>query len=101
MRQVLILFSAFLLASCNIQKEEVDLIIHNGSIHTLDQSSSVVQAIAIKDGRIIELGPERAILNRYKAAEQIDLKSLPMRWCLLDPARLAPYHRPKNDSARR
>ena len=78
MRQFLILFAAFLLVSCNIQKEEVDLILHNGSIHTLDPSSSVAQAIAIKDGRIIELGPERAILNRYKAAEVIDLKLRPV-----------------------
>ncbi len=77
MRQTILLAIIIALASCNFAKEEVDLIIHNGSIHSLDPNNQVFQAIAIKDGRILDLGAERAILNRYKAPQMIDLKLKP------------------------
>jgi len=52
--------------------KSVDLVIHNAKIHTMDQSDHIEEAIAIKDGKIIEVGPERQILNRYSAEEEID-----------------------------
>lgn len=52
--------------------ESVDLIIHNARIHTMDDDMSVHDAIAIKDGKIVEIGPERQILNKYSADEYID-----------------------------
>jgi len=52
--------------------KSVDLVIHNAKIHTMDQSDHTEEAIAIKDGKIIEVGPERQILNRYSAEEEID-----------------------------
>ena len=52
--------------------EKVDLIIHNAKVYTMDESNSIEDAIAIRDGKIIEVGPEREILNRYQADEFID-----------------------------
>jgi len=52
--------------------ESVDLIIHNARIHTMDEELSVHDAIAIRDGKIVEIGPERQILNKYSADEYID-----------------------------
>ncbi|MCH2230781.1 MAG: amidohydrolase [Crocinitomicaceae bacterium] len=60
-----------LISSC-MKGESVDLIIHNAKVHTMDDSNSIEDAIAIRDGKIIEVGPEREILNRYKADEFID-----------------------------
>ncbi len=77
MRRTFLLLLVITLASCSFKKEEVDLILHNGSIHSLDPNNQVFQAIAIKDGRILDLGAERAILNRYKAPQVIDLKLKP------------------------
>jgi predicted amidohydrolase YtcJ len=54
--------------------KQVDLILHNGKIHTVDELFSVQEAIAIKDGKIVEVGPERQILNKYSAKEYLDLK---------------------------
>lgn len=53
--------------------EDVDLIIHNARIHTMvDGDDKVYDAIAIKDGKIVEIGPERQILNKYSAKEYVD-----------------------------
>jgi len=61
--------AAALLASCGYRDRDADLVVHNAVIHSLDGSNAVHQAMAMKDGRIIELGPERQIMNRYAAKE--------------------------------
>lgn len=55
-----------------MKSQKVDLIIHNAQIHTLDPNNTIYEAIAIKDGKILELGPQRQILNKYSAKESID-----------------------------
>jgi predicted amidohydrolase YtcJ len=62
-----------LIQSCAFQNEVADLIIHNAVIYTVDEQFSTAEAMAIKDGKILEVGPERAILNKYKAARNIDV----------------------------
>jgi predicted amidohydrolase YtcJ len=52
--------------------EHVDLIIHNAQVHTMDDKLSIHEAIAIRDGKIVEVGPERQILNKYRSDESID-----------------------------
>lgn len=63
------------LAGC-IQTQEADLVVHNATIYTLDENFTTAQAMAIRDGRIIEVGAEREILNRYKAAEKYDARKM-------------------------
>jgi len=62
---------AIALTSC-FKGKSVDLIIHNAQIHSMNDKGEVFEAIAIKDGKIVELGPERQILNKYTAEEEID-----------------------------
>jgi predicted amidohydrolase YtcJ len=38
----------------------------------MDEKGSVAQAMAVRDGKIVEVGPERQILNKYSAEEIID-----------------------------
>ncbi len=54
------------LSSC-MKGKHADLIIHNAVIHSMDEKRTVYEAMAIKDGKIVELGPERQILNKYAA----------------------------------
>ncbi|MEN9743250.1 MAG: hypothetical protein RLZZ65_1055 [Bacteroidota bacterium] len=60
-----------LLSSC-MKGQKVDLIVHNAEIHCMDDLNSTAEAMAIRDGKIIELGPERQILNKYRSEESID-----------------------------
>lgn len=74
MRFLFFLLSAILItvfSSC-MKGESVDLIIHNARVNTMNEQNTVQEAIAIKDGIIIEVGPERQILNKYSADEYID-----------------------------
>jgi len=53
---------------------EVDLLIHNANIYTVDSVFSKAEAMAIKDGKILEVGAENQILNKYRAKEKVDAK---------------------------
>lgn len=64
-------FALLSLTSCKRGKS-ADLIVHNAQIHSMNDLNDVAQAMAIKDGKILEIGPERQILNRYSADETID-----------------------------
>ena len=65
---------SLLISGCGFQSLDADCIVHNGSILTLDSENSMAQALAIKDGRIVEIGANRQILNKYRAPVQIDLR---------------------------
>lgn len=61
----------FLVSSC-YKGETVDLIVHNARIYSVDSDWKVYEAMAIRDGKIVELGAERQILNKYAADESFD-----------------------------
>ena len=69
-----VLFVPLLWCGCGFKGEQADLVLHNGLILTLDESGTEAQAVAVRDGRVLEVGAERAILNRYAADRQVDLK---------------------------
>ncbi|WP_226017979.1 amidohydrolase [Novosphingobium sp. FKTRR1] len=56
-----------------LAKEQVDLILHDGKVLTVDKAFSVRSAIAVKGERIVATGGED-LLTRYDAAKVIDLK---------------------------
>lgn len=61
----------FFAASC-MKGQSVDLIVHNARIHVMNDGNDIVEAMAIKDGKVVETGPERQIMNKYRADEYID-----------------------------
>jgi len=73
----ILLFAIALLQSC-YQSEEADLVVHNAVIYSVDENFSTYDAMAVKDGKIIELGPERQILNKYKTNLKIDAGKKPV-----------------------
>ncbi len=69
----LILIFFTLLSSCGYKSKDVDLILHNGHIHPMKRGVELQEAMAVDSGRIVELGPERAIMNEYSADRTVDL----------------------------
>ncbi len=61
-----------IIIGCKTNKQ-ADLIVHNAKIYTVDKNFSVNQAMAVKDGQILELGGNNQILNNYNATEVIDV----------------------------
>ncbi len=76
-----LVLSSFLISCSN---EKADLIIHNGQIYTVDSAFSVVEAIAIKDGKIIATGSSKEIQKKYAATEKIDAKGAAVYPGLID-----------------
>jgi len=72
-----IIVIALIFTSC-YQGEEADLIIHNAKIYSCDAGFNVYEAMAIKDGIILQMGPEREILNGYDCDELIDAQLQPI-----------------------
>ena len=69
---ILLVFSLMILMSGCYKGKSVDIVIHNARIHTMNESDVIYEAIAIKEGKIVEVGPEQQILNKYTSKEEID-----------------------------
>lgn len=67
MKNILILL--FILNALFSQaQQKADLIIYNGKIATMEKQGEFMQAIAIKDGIILDTGTEKNILTAYKSS---------------------------------
>lgn len=68
-----LLLASFWLASCS-GKKTADLLVINGQIYTVDSAFTVVEAMAIKDGKILATGSSADIQKDYEASETLDAK---------------------------
>jgi hypothetical protein len=60
-----------LLTSC---KQEVDLLIFNAHVYTVNENFDQVSAFAVHDGRIVAIGNDDEISNAYTSNQTIDVK---------------------------
>lgn len=66
----ILILVVFVFSSCTMKK--ADLIIYNAKIYTVDQSFSVAEGMALKDGKIIAVGSSSDIKRSYQSVRQID-----------------------------
>src|SRR5690606_35811499 len=53
---------------------QIDLIVYNAKVYTVDSSFRTVEAVAINNGVFIDLGNSQDLLQKYKAKELLDAK---------------------------
>jgi predicted amidohydrolase YtcJ len=63
---------AFSLASCNSQREAVDLLVTNATVYTVDSTFSKAQAFAVRDGHFVAVGSTADLQSRYQASQTVD-----------------------------
>ena len=72
------LISAILLISvmysCENQKQQADLIVYNAVVYAVDDSFTVQQAFAVKDGKFVAVGTTTAITGNYVSENMIGHK---------------------------
>jgi predicted amidohydrolase YtcJ len=68
-KYTLLVVVSFLLFSCN-QKEEVDLLVYNAKIYTVDENFSEATSFAVKDGEFMAVSENS--LDDYNAKEMLD-----------------------------
>lgn len=66
------LLFALITQACNYQENGVDMVVHNALIYTVDGGFTMAEAMAIDSGKVVEVGAEREIMNRYTAKTTID-----------------------------
>nr|HMS64595.1 amidohydrolase family protein [Ignavibacteria bacterium] len=69
--RTLLLFTLIVFFSCG---EKPDIVYTNGKIYTMDENNTVVEALAIKNGKILETGSSKEIGEKYNSEEVFDLK---------------------------
>lgn len=67
----IILLFILTLSSCS---KKPDTVYVNGKIYTMDNNNTIVEAVAVKDGKILETGTTKAITDKYGSENTIDLK---------------------------
>ena len=73
----LFLFFIVLFCSC-VKLEKADLVVHNAKIYTVNPEFEIAQAMAIKDGKIIAIGKEHEMKNRFRADQFLDAQTNPI-----------------------
>ena len=79
MKCIVLLFFFVGLFSCAEQSPQADLIIHGGKIYTVEDNNPIVEAVAVKEGKIIFTGTENEVEKfRTEKTEIIDLQGKTM-----------------------
>ncbi|UMB62002.1 amidohydrolase [Lutibacter sp. A80] len=73
MKKLAILFLCILISSCE-KKETIDSIIINANIYTVNANLDKVEAFAINNGKIVDVGTTQEIQNKYAATFINDVK---------------------------
>lgn len=72
MKKILFPLSAILLlASCKF-RQRVNLVVHHAVIYTVDEKFATAEAMAIRDGKIMEVGTNDEILKKYESDEELN-----------------------------
>ncbi len=73
-KPLIYLISAFVLISCTPEKQQVDLIVTNANIYTVDDVLPKAQAFAIKDGMFIGVGTSKEINKQFSSIKILNLE---------------------------
>jgi len=73
-RIILPLFISLLIAGCG-HKKQVDLIVINARIYTVDEDFSKAQAFAVHNGKFVAVGSTRYIKADYKSDNVVNLRN--------------------------
>jgi predicted amidohydrolase YtcJ len=69
--KILVLPMVLWLAACS-STEKVDLLVYNAKIYTVDSAFSTAQAMAISDGKIVAVGSQAEIQEKYSSDSLFD-----------------------------
>ncbi len=83
MKNSLILL-VLVLMGCEAPRENVDLLVINANVYTVDKDFSRVEAFAIKDGKFADIDTSKEIQKKYLSNQIVDLKGRTITPGLID-----------------
>ena len=78
LRIIPVILLVIIMYSCENQKQKTDLIVYNALVYTVDNSFTVQQAFAVKDGKFIAVGTTTAITGNYVSENMVDANKKPV-----------------------
>jgi predicted amidohydrolase YtcJ len=82
--RIILIISIPFIMSCNTN-QQIDLIITNARIYSVDNDFNIYQSMAIDKGKIIALGNNDDVLNIYRSKQTIDLNGKAVYPGFIDP----------------
>lgn len=74
MKKLLSLFALILIISCQKEKQQVDTLVVNANVYTVNSNFDKAEAFAIKDGKFFQVGTSKDLQNTFEADTIIDAK---------------------------
>src|SRR5690554_3619735 len=74
MKKLLSLFALILIFSCQKEKQQVDILVVNANVYTVNSNFDKAEAFAIKDGKFFQVGTSKDLQNTFEADTIIDAK---------------------------
>ena len=71
MRKLALLLAISILMACSSRKQ-IDLLVYNAQIYTVDSLFSQAEAMAIKDGKIVAIGNKADLNKEFEANDSLD-----------------------------
>ncbi|MEY5069003.1 MAG: hypothetical protein RLZ47_865 [Bacteroidota bacterium] len=71
MRKLALLLAISILMACSSRKQ-IDLLVYNAQIYTVDSLFSQAEAMAIKDGKIVAIGNKADLNKEFEATDSLD-----------------------------
>lgn len=71
MKRLLLVF-VLIISACTSIKENVDLIVTNGTVYTVDANFATAEAFAVKAGKFVAVGSSKAITEKYVSKQLIN-----------------------------
>ncbi|WP_252723831.1 amidohydrolase [Winogradskyella psychrotolerans] len=71
-KKLFIILTLLTIFACQKDKQQVDLIVTNANIYTVDDAFSKAESFAVKDGKIIAVGNTSEIEKTYKANDTLN-----------------------------
>ncbi len=59
-------------------RQPVDLLVHHARLYTVNENFAVAEAMAVKDGKVVAVGTNAEILERFSAKTQLDAQGKPV-----------------------
>ena len=71
MKQLIVL-SLLLIAACGSKKEQVDLVVINANVYTVDKAFTKAEAFAVHDGKFVAIGSSSDIQDKYQGTANVN-----------------------------
>lgn len=73
MARTIVLSLLIILTSCQMKRTDVDLLVKDATVYTVDKDFSIVGAFVVRDGRILDTGSTAEMEKKYNARKVLSL----------------------------